>query len=226
MQAYCAHFIVCCVWELAHSAVVCTEKNVVGMSSRKERQLRQHHGSCMYTVLRCTTLHYDPFWPFLVWWGLEKSLVKNSRELHVSYLSCSPQKDGIIWYLQIDTFTYTKIGVYLPYKKCQNAALCTALCAAAVWPKGGNRGQPERTSPVMLRLKLSVIDGNLPGKAGLAHFSSRHCRKKMCSMFYLQVTDWEPFKNSPWSQVHYLKFRYSEKATKIWKYLPILFDVS
>ena len=55
MQAYCAHFIVCCVWELAHSAVVCTEKNVVGMSSRKERQLRQHHGSCMYTVLRCTT---------------------------------------------------------------------------------------------------------------------------------------------------------------------------
>ena len=64
------------------------------------------------------------------------------------------------------------------YKKCQNAALCTPLCAAVVWPKGGNRGQPERTSPVMLRLKLSVIDGNLPGKAGLAHFSSRHCRKK------------------------------------------------
>ena len=90
------------------------------------------------------------------------------------------------------------------YKKCQNAALCTPLCAAAVWPKGGNRGQPERTSPVMLRLKLSVIDGNLPGKAGLAHFSSHHCRKNLFNVLFAGY--------SPWSQVHYLKFRYSEKA--------------
>ena len=75
------------------------------------------------------------------------------------------------------------------YKKCQNAALCAPLCAAAVWPKGGNRGQPERTSPVMLRLKLSVIDGNLPGKAGLAHFFFSPLSEKMCSLFYLQVTD-------------------------------------
>ena len=126
MQAYFAHFIVCCVWELAHSAVVCTEKNVVGMSSRKERQLRQHHGSCMYTVLCCTTA---------LWFVLTISCLVGvgqvpSEEFKgvILYLSCSPQKVGIFSLIPY----LTKIGVYLLYKKCQNAALCTPLCAAAV----------------------------------------------------------------------------------------------